>query len=365
MRIRHSEMDYVRVSTGKVEINKGEEERIVTEQISGEIEKVILMYDKNCSEDTRIKIFTSDGEKIMDVVGNQNGIYYPRNWNVMNQKYQEINVASEYTMPPIEKYVNHGYMLIVVEGGGVLDIINKIELLINGNITKSEETITEEQKADDIINKSIAYKEDATINSETEGVYNPVHGRRRRIKEYMKKVLQDTIEKEKVSMDITKQESGLEEMSEFITDSVYSKKFDGISKAISDRIKDYLVRALNKGYPIEKIRDHIVREGRGEVALMQAETIARTEIQALHNAVREWSYKKIDKENKFLYRWHGPDDDRVTLVCKNIKARTIKGVSLDKLREIVKEESIKGGFDGSREWTPHYSCRHTFLRHFD
>ena len=195
-------MDYVRVSTGKVESNKEEEKRIVTEQISGEIEKVIIMYDKNCSEDTRIKIFTSDGEKMMDVVGNQNGIYYPRNWNVMNQKYQETNVASEYTMPPAEKYTNHGYMLIVVEGGGMQDIINKIELLINGKVTKSEEETTEEQKADDIINKSMAYKEDGAVTSNTPGVYNPIFGRRRRIKEYMKKILEDTIKIEKASLSI-------------------------------------------------------------------------------------------------------------------------------------------------------------------
>ncbi len=359
-------MDYVRVSTGKVEVKEGEEERIVTEQISGEIEKVILMYDENCSDETRIKIFTSDGELIMDVVGNKNGIYYPRNWNVMNQKYQETNVASEYTMPPNEKYSNQGYMLIVVEGGGVLDKIKKIELLINGTISKSEEGIPEEQKADDIINKSIAYKKDGgAVTTSTPGVYNPIHGRRRRVKDYMTKILSEIIKTEKSKLDITKKETGLKEMSEFITDSVYNRKFDGVSVAVSNRIKDYLVRALNKGYSVETIRDHIVREGRGELTLMHAETIARTEIQALHNSVREWSYKKIDPEDEYKYKWIGPNDDRQTVVCKNIKARTINGVSLNELRKVVKEESIKGGFDGSREWTPHYSCRHSFVRTFD
>ena len=97
----------------------------------------------------------------------------------------------------------------------------------------------------------------------------------------------------------------------------------------------------------------------------QAERIARTETQALQNAVREWSYKKVDPDEKFLYRWLNPLDHRTSDVCKNIVGRSSRGVKLDELRSIVKEESIKGGFDGSREWTPHISCRSSWSRHFD
>ncbi len=358
-------MGYVRISIGKIEVNETEEQRIVTDKISGEIEKVIIKYNDDCSEDVRVRIFTSDGEKIIDVSGNKNSIYYPRNWDAMNHKYIGANVMSEFVTPTTEKFVEDGNMLILVEGEGIDDVIDNIEIMINGIITKPETEINNEEKANDIINKSMVYKADATVTSNTPGVFSPVHGRRRRMRKYMQKVLNDTMVMEKTNISIEKKEEGTKEMSEFITDSVYDRKFEGLSKRISDRIKDYLVRSLQKGYPLEKIRDYIVRQGRGEISMMHAETIARTEVQALQNSVREWSYKKLDPKKEFKFKWIGPTDDRTTTVCKNIKDKTINGVLLDELRKIVKEESIKGGFDGSREWTPHYSCRHTFLRHFD
>lgn len=366
-------MGYIRISTGNIEVNQEEEQRIIIDNISGEIEKVIIKYNTKCSEDIRVRIFTSDGEKIIDVKGNKNSIYYPRNWSVMNQKYSKVNVLSEYISPPNDKYVEDRNLLIIVEGNGIRDIINNIDVLINGEFTKSENKETDEEKSNDIINKSNSYKEDGSVTSNTPGVYNPVFGgRRRRIKKYMMKVLKDLIKSEEISLDITKQETGLKEMSEFITDSVYNKKFDGLSKKISDRIKDYMIKGLQEGYSLEKIRDYIVNQGKGSVNLMQAEVIARTEIQALQNAVREWSYKKLDPKNEFKYKWLGPDDIRRTLQCEEVVKRTKDGVSMKQLREIIADEADKAkaredlpsDFD-VRDFTGHFQCRHTFVRIFD
>ena len=358
-------MGYVRISSGVIEVNETEEQRIIIDKISGEIEKVIIKYNKKCSEDVRIRIFTSDGEKIIDVSGNQNGIYYPRNWNAMNQKYIGTNVMSEYVTPTTEKFVEDGNMLILVVGEGIDDIIDNIEIVINGIMDKQDD-INEAEKADDIINKSMAYKADAPVTSDTSGVFNPIHGRRRRIKKYMEKVLGEIMKSEEINLDVEKQTEGIKEMSEFITDSVYGRKFEGVSRMISDRIKDYLVRALQKGYPVEKIRDHIARQGKGEIGIMQAEMIARTEIQALQNAVREWSYKKLDKENKFKFKWIGSKDNRICKACFELIDETEKGVSIDELRKLVKEKSNKH-FPKleNREWTVHPTDRCTFVKVVD
>ena len=206
-----------------------------------------------------------------------------------------------------------------------------------------------------------ANKESAPVTSATSGTYNPVYSHRRKeIERYMQKVLNDILKEEKLELNIEKQNEGIEDMIKFIEESLYSRNFEGVNKTISDRIKDYILTALRKGYPIARITDYIDRKA--GIGIINAESIARTEVQALQNAAREWGYIKIDPDEKLKYKWLGPADDRTTEICDNIKKRTVDGVPLDELRGIVKEESIKGGFDGSREWTPHINCRHTFVR---
>ncbi len=207
-------------------------------------------------------------------------------------------------------------------------------------------------------------KEDAPITTNTPGVFSPRYRRRKELEMYFHKVLNEIMKEEKKVLSLEKQKKGMEDITEFIEDSLFDRKFGDMSKSISDRIKDYMLKALRNGYPISRITNYIKRNAEG-MDTGQAERIARTETQALQNAVREWSYKKVDPDEKFLYRWLNPLDHRTSDVCKNIVGRSSRGVKLDELRSIVKEESIKGGFDGSREWTPHISCRSSWSRHFD
>ena len=159
-------------------------------------------------------------------------------------------------------------------------------------------------------------------------------------------------------------------MADFVTESLYDKTFEGMNKTVSERIKEYIVRALRKGYPLDRIMNYVSRKGKTD--MKQAETIARTETQALQNKVREWAYKTVDPEEKLLYYWLSVSDHRRTRLCKTITERTINGVKLDTLRKILKEEVENAKARGElpadyepREWTPHFSCRSSFLRKFD
>lgn len=349
-------MSYSRISTGEIILKKRKKVRIVTVKVIGEIEKVIIKFSDKLTNEINIVITTSDGEEILNIVDNKNSIYYPRNWNVMNQKYTGISIAPPNSSPTNEKYVSDGSLFILVEGSGEEDLIHDIEILVKGEI----EVVPKKE-----LEKSIL-KSDAPVTTSTTGVSNTRFGIRRRILErYMQKVLREIIEKEKVSLSIEKQTKGVKEMVESINTNLYDKKFEGFTVAASNSIKEYLVTALKNGYSMSRITKHIMRKGGSSITIVKAEMIARTEIQALQNTVREWSYKKLDPKLEFKYKWLGPNDDRTTKICRTIKSRTSKGVSLNKLREIVKEESIKGGFDGSREWTPHIFCRHSFVRSFN
>jgi hypothetical protein len=101
--------------------------------------------------------------------------------------------------------------------------------------------------------------------------------------------------------------------------------------------------------------------GGANMTPQQAEVIARTESQAVHNKMREYSYKKIDPEGKFKYKWINPLDDRTTDICRHLVSRTTGGVTLDTLKNLVEDESKKAGFE-PREFTPHINCRSTFVR---
>jgi len=387
-------MTYARIITRKILLERGVKTKIITDRIMGKIEKVVIDYEEGCTPETNIMMMTSDGEEFLNVTGNKSSIYYPRNWNAQNQEYIGVNVMSEGVTPTSERYVCAGSILIVLTGAGEKDIIRNISILIEGTLHKAGPELydtdwinsvlnkIEERKRiskagglyeqsgiinpkgnDNFFNARDMTKADAGVSSATTGVYNPVHGRRRRMKKYMEKVLSEILKEEKKSMSIEKQTEGVKDMSEFISDSLFNKKFEGISKVISDRVKDYLVRSLTNGTNPQVMIDHVKRE-KG-IDAIKAETIVRTEIQALQNSVREWSYKKIDPENKNKYFWLSVKDDRQSDVCKRIAEITKNGVPLDKLRETVKEESIRGGLDGSREWTPHPNCRSTWARKFD
>ena len=142
---------------------------------------------------------------------------------------------------------------------------------------------------------SNSIEKDATVTSSTEGVNNPVYSRRKKnIMGYVGKVLQDILKQEKITMPIEKATEGMETMAEFITRNLYSGKFMGMTKSISDIIKDYVVKAALKGYPLAQVVKYIYKKAGKNITKIQAEMIARTEGQALRTAAREWSYKKAD-----------------------------------------------------------------------
>lgn len=91
--------------------------------------------------------------------------------------------------------------------------------------------------------------------------------------------------------------------------------------------------------------------------------IARTETSKVSHLARMNSYEQIDENGKGLYRWIGPSDDRTTPTCKELKARTNKGVPLIELQNLIKEVSAKYDPDFVADgMTPHFQCRHTFVR---
>ena len=149
------------------------------------------------------------------------------------------------------------------------------------------------------------------------------------------------------------------------TQKVLSEAFDGISKELSGKIGLVIEKAFEdpKGLSLEKIQKEIKEAT--DVSDFRAEQIARTETSKVAAAARRNSYKKEDPDGEFIYKWIGPTDSRTTQTSKDIKSKTVNGVTWKNLLDIVKTESNKA----FPEWTvdkdfpvSHYNSRHTFIR---
>ena len=119
-----------------------------------------------------------------------------------------------------------------------------------------------------------------------------------------------------------------------------------------------------------------------ELTKDEAETIARTESQALINDARETGYEETGMVENEQFYWVGGLDDRTTDACKWLiggtdEADNIGGNfdgtnpnyggtprSLDELKELVQEAAEKDpAIDTeAREWTPHIQCRKSYVR---
>ena len=146
--------------------------------------------------------------------------------------------------------------------------------------------------------------------------------------------------------------------------NVLSDAFSGLEDKLVEKVQEAIKSSITKeGFDLSKLSKNIQEEA--DLTKARADLIARTETTKVANAARINSYKKSGEDLKF--KWIGPTDRRTSKVCKNIKKRTEKGVSMEELIKIVQEESKKE----FPEWVvdenspvAHPNCRHVLVRKF-
>ncbi|RME52495.1 phage portal protein [Candidatus Woesearchaeota archaeon] len=157
----------------------------------------------------------------------------------------------------------------------------------------------------------------------------------------------------------------LEAIKTLQTQKVLTEAFAGLSKELAKGIHEIIKDAYKTGQGLttRKLQKRI--QELTDLAEHRAENIARTETGKVSAAARINQYRKADPENKFLYKWVGPDDHRTTRTCKRIMQRTKNGVPFDELVRIIEEESKKDFPDFTIDKdapVAHYQCRHTFVK---
>lgn len=149
-----------------------------------------------------------------------------------------------------------------------------------------------------------------------------------------------------------------------LLDELYSHLFEGTNRAQSNKINTAILESVLDRSSNEHLKQRIMKTV-PNVNEGQAEVIARTEKHVLKTSLRMAAYKQEDPRGQHKYKWIGPTDSRTTPVCKNIVRRTQKGVTMEELEEIIREEANR--FDPNfevRGYTPHYNCRHQPIRVF-
>lgn len=337
-----------KISTGKILLNEELKAKLVIGPFIGRVDKIKVDFSEETVEESELTIETSDGENILSVQGNKDGIWYPRNWNAASGQYTGINVASGQGGGAMsERYLVYGFLILNYRGSKPEDFIRNIDILYDGNPPdQNQSIITQEGSCDEDESKAVIGKRGQYLTQ--------------LLKEYCP--------------ELTKSEPGFfnktddDELRRFIEESIFTRRFDGMGKSISDQIKDFIIRSQVKKYDKNRIVNYIERKTKG-LKTSSASLIFRTETHELKNKVREFAFLKTDPEQKLKYKWLGPDDHRTTKTCERIKARTTNGVSMEKLKSVIQEETYNAKARGelpsnfsAREFTPHFSCRHVFVR---
>lgn len=144
--------------------------------------------------------------------------------------------------------------------------------------------------------------------------------------------------------------------------AAFSKSYKGLGKKASQSINNTIMRGIFNQKSIEGMAKSIA-DLLG-VSKQQASQVVRGEYQAIKNVIRGASEEAKDPAHSFKYKWLSIPDSRRTKYCTIITNRTKHGVSLERLKEIIKQESDKAIYDENRPFTPHVGCRSTFVRVF-
>lgn len=219
------------------------------------------------------------------------------------------------------------------------------------------------------VKKKLA-KDGGMVSSSTSGVNNPCHSRRIRHLSNIVRTVQTQIAKEEnINIPIEKADEGIDTLAEVMENAIYEDSFDDMDRSISEKIKDYIIRSISRGYKSARVVNYI--KNKGNIPLARANNIYRTESHAIRTEARDFSYDKIDPDNSLKFKWLGPADHRRTTICGNITRRTAHGVTRPELRGIIQDEVDKAIIRGelptdydARRYNPHFSCRHSMVRSF-
>ena len=152
---------------------------------------------------------------------------------------------------------------------------------------------------------------------------------------------------------------------DMISKSWYRQSLVNIVEKIQLKVQQAMIE--NVGIDINFLREELQNISLGQFFGMRR--ILLSESQSVLNGTKEAVYLKEEEEfgEEFDYKWVIGKDKRTTVICKEIEQRVNNEggkVSMNRLKIIVQQVSEKYMPHDFifRDWTPHFSCRSSFIR---
>lgn len=158
-----------------------------------------------------------------------------------------------------------------------------------------------------------------------------------------------------------------ERIREAINSGALFSSFDSIP---SDKLADLRVEFSDMldhdGWTTDDLVDQL-QEFEPSLSDSQAETVARTESQAIVNTARKEAYEDRGLADDAVFRWVSQADNRRTDACEWLSNQTEDGVSLERLKELIGEapehdEDMQDNLARPDDFLPHINCRSTWTR---
>lgn len=118
---------YRRIYVGEIVVGENREATKFTEEINGEIDKVLITHFKETNPAIRMEFRTSEDEIFLNLTGNISGKFYPRNPHIQRGKYSDFGTIS--TVPMGERYTTTDMVKIDIKQGNPGDVVI-VELVI-------------------------------------------------------------------------------------------------------------------------------------------------------------------------------------------------------------------------------------------
>jgi|GEM_PF-1870302 len=162
----------------------------------------------------------------------------------------------------------------------------------------------------------------------------------------------DEIEKNMLNidgLDETIRKAAINDVREEAVSSAWIGNYDELDSTFSSIARSY----IQQGFATNSTKSSVINKLTRILGMPQdqAERVVKTEYNYMLNRARELAFKSQDKEGTFRYSWEtglSPCE-----ACLEIAVKTANGVPLERLKEIIREISLKHGHKANRALLVH------------
>jgi len=157
-------------------------------------------------------------------------------------------------------------------------------------------------------------------------------------------------------------ESDKKEIEQFTKSKLLWQSYSNLSDDLSKKINKILENHFEGNeFDYAGAKKELLKE-LPSLSKERVNRIIRTEYANVQRLSMEKTYKDLDPKGEWRYKWLSIPDNRRTKYCYNISKRTIQGVTLKELKQIIREEADPKVYTPERPFMPHINCRSTFVR---